>query len=235
MSYVKRSFRFRAGEPMKRYVKYLRVSTREQGRSGLGLEGQERDINHYLQTHHQDTPYEVVGRFVEVHSGSDDSRPQLLKSIELVKEMKGILIVSKLDRLSRKVSFISKLMEDKDLELVVSSLPNSTKFQLHIYSCLSEQERDFISQRTKSGLQSLKDRGVKLGTPQWNLDRLVEAKKEKHRQDCQKISHLLIPFRSQGMSLHGICNVLNTSGMTTERGTKFHPSLVSRMIKTLGV
>ena len=220
---------------MKRYVKYLRVSTREQGRSGLGLEGQERDINHYLQTNHQDTPYEVVGRFVEVHSGSDDSRTELLKSIELVKEIKGILIVSKLDRLSRKVSFISKLMEDKELELVVSSLPNSTKFQLHIYSCLSEQERDFISQRTKSGLQSLKDRGVKLGTPQWNLDRLVEAKKEKHRQDCQKISHLLIPLRSQGMSLRGICNVLNTSGMTTERGTKFHPSLVSRMIKTLGV
>ena len=220
---------------MKRYVKYLRVSTREQGRSGLGLEGQERDINHYLQTNHQDTPYEVVGRFVEVHSGSDDSRPQLQKSIELVKEMKGILIVSKLDRLSRKVSFISKLMEDKDLELVVSSLPNSTKFQLHIYSCLSEQERDFISQRTKSGLQSLKNRGVKLGTPQWNLDRLVEAKKEKHRQDCREISHLLIPLRSQGMSLRGICNVLNTAGMTTERGTKFHPSLVSRMVKTLGV
>ena len=220
---------------MKRYVKYLRVSTREQGRSGLGLEGQERDINHYLQTNHQDTPYEVVGRFVEVHSGSDDSRTELLKSIELVKEIKGILIVSKLDRLSRKVSFISKLMEDKELELVVSSLPNSTKFQLHIYSCLSEQERDFISQRTKSGLQSLKERGVKLGTPQWNLDRLVEAKKEKHCQDCQKISHLLIPLRSQGMSLRGICNVLNTSGMTTERGTKFHPSLVSRMIKTLGV
>ena len=201
---------------MKRYVKYLRISTQKQGRSGLGLEGQERDINHYLQTHHQDTPYEVVGRFVEVHSGSDDSRTELLKSIELVKEIKGILIVSKLDRLSRKVSFISKLMEDKELELVVSSLPNSTKFQLHIYSCLSEQERDFISQRTKSGLQSLKDRGVKLGTPQWNLDRLVEAKKEKHRQDCQKISHLLIPLRSQGMSLRGICNVLNTSGMTTE-------------------
>ena len=149
--------------------------------------------------------------------------------------MKGIMIVSKLDRLSRKVSFISKLMEDKDLEMVVSSLPNSTKFQLHIYSCLSEQERDFISQRTKSGLQSLKDRGVKLGTPQWNLDRLAEAKKEKHRQDCLKISHLLIPLRSQGMSLRGICNVLNTSGMTTERGTKFHPSLVSRMVKTLGV
>lgn len=149
--------------------------------------------------------------------------------------MKGILIISKLDRLSRKVSFISKLIEDKDLELVVSSLLNSTKFQLHIYSCLSEQERDFISQRTKSGLQSLNDRGGKLENPQWNLDRLAEAKQEKHRQDCLKISRLLIPLRSQGMSLRGIYNVLNTSGLTTERGTKFHPFLVSRMVKTLGV
>ena len=75
---------------MTRYVKYLRVSTREQGRSGLGLEGQERDITHYLEKHHKDSPYEVVGTFVEVHSGSDDSRPELLKSIQLVKEVKGV-------------------------------------------------------------------------------------------------------------------------------------------------
>ena len=220
---------------MKRYVKYLRVSTREQGRSGLGLEGQDRDINHYLDTHHQDSPYEVVGRFVEVHSGSDDSRPELQKSIDLVKEMNGILIVSKLDRLSRKVSFISKLMEDKDLELVVSSLPNSTKFQLHIYSCLSEQERDFISQRTKSGLQSLKDRGVKLGNPNPDIEKMVLGKRKRHEQDSQKVSHIIVPLRRQGMSLRGICEVLNSSGMKTGRGSKFHPSLVSRMVKTLGV
>ena len=223
------------GESMKRYVKYLRVSTREQGRSGLGLEGQERDINHYLETHHQDSPYEVVGRFVEVHSGSDDSRPELQKSIDLVKEMKGVLIVSKLDRLSRKVSFISKLMEDKDLELVVSSLPNSSKFQLHIYSCLSEQERDFISQRTKSGLQSLKDRGVKLGNPNPDIEKMVLGKKKRHEQDSQKVSHIIVPLRRQGMSLRGICEVLNSSGMKTGRGSKFHPSLVSRMVKPLGV
>lgn len=220
---------------MKKYVKYLRVSTREQGRSGLGLEGQDRDINHYLDTHHQDSPYEVVGRFVEVHSGSDDSRPELQKSIDLVKEMNGILIVSKLDRLSRKVSFISKLMEDKDLELVVSSLPNSTKFQLHIYSCLSEQERDFISQRTKSGLQSLKDRGVKLGNPNPDIEKMVLGKRKRHEQDSQKVSHIIVPLRRQGMSLRGICEVLNSSGMKTGRGSKFHPSLVSRMVKTLGV
>ena len=86
---------------------YFRFSTREQVLSGWGLEGQEGDINYFLETHNQDTYYEVVGRYVEVHSGSDDPRPELPKSIENAKEMKGILIVSQLERLSRKVSFIS--------------------------------------------------------------------------------------------------------------------------------
>ena len=92
-----------------------------------------------------------------------------------------------------------------------------------------------LAHAKRQGLQSLKERGVKLGTPRWNLERLVEGKKEKHRQDCQKVSDVIVPLRRRGMSLRGICEVLNSSGMTTERGTRFHPSLVSRMVKTLEV
>ena len=77
-----------------------RFSTREQVLSGWCLEGRERDINHFLETHNQDTYYEVVGRFVEIHSSSDDSRPELLMSIKNLKEMKESLIVSQLRRLS---------------------------------------------------------------------------------------------------------------------------------------
>ena len=219
---------------MRCYVTYSRISTKEQQRSGLGLDAQTRDIQLFLENY-ADTPYEVVGEFVETHSGSDNDRPELTAAIDWAKKKDAVLVVAKLDRLSRKVSFIAALMEEKDLDFRVAQMPYADKFQLHIYSCLSEQERDFISQRTKSGLQSLKERGVKLGTPKWNLDRLVEGKKEKHRQDCQKVSHLIVPLRSQGMSLRGICDVLNTSGMTTERGTRFHPSLVSRMVKTLEI
>ena len=142
---------------MRNYVVYLRVSSQEQGRSGLGLDAQERDINHFLAS--LETPHEVVGRFVEVHSGADNERPQLREAIRLAKKENGVLVVAKLDRLSRKVSFIASLMEDRDLDFKVASLPNADKFQLHIYACLAEQERDFISQRTKSALQSAKERG----------------------------------------------------------------------------
>ena len=83
----------------RKYVLYLRVSSAEQGRSGLGLEAQERDIQLFLENY-ADTPYEVAGKFVEVHSGSDDSRPQLVAAIAKAKAEKAVLVVSKLDRLS---------------------------------------------------------------------------------------------------------------------------------------
>lgn len=218
---------------MRNYVVYLRVSSQEQGRSGLGLDAQERDINHFLAS--LETPHEVVGRFVEVHSGADNERPQLREAIRQAKKENGVLVVAKLDRLSRKVSFIASLMEDRDLDFKVASLPNADKFQLHIYACLAEQERDFISQRTKSALQSAKERGVRLGTPKWNLERLAEGRKKKQKEDAQKVSHLILPLRKRGLTLRDICEVLNERGLTTARGSQFHPSLISRMLKTLEV
>jgi len=112
---------------MRKYVLYLRVSSQEQGKSGHGLEAQERDIQLFL-TNYADTPYEVAGKFVEVHTGTDDSRPQLVAAIAMAKAEKAVLVVSKLDRLSRKVSFIAALMEDRDLDFKVSQMPFADKF-----------------------------------------------------------------------------------------------------------
>ena len=84
---------------MRKFVLYLRVSSQEQGKSGLGLEAQERDIQLFL-SNYAETPYEVLGKFVEVHSGKDNDRPQLLAAIQLAKEKKAVLVCSKLDRLS---------------------------------------------------------------------------------------------------------------------------------------
>ena len=97
---------------MRKYVLYLRVSSAEQGKSGLGLEAQERDIQLFLENY-AETPYGVVERFVEVHSGKDNERPLLNAAIALAKREKAVLVVSKLDRLSRRVSFIASLMEEE--------------------------------------------------------------------------------------------------------------------------
>jgi DNA invertase Pin-like site-specific DNA recombinase len=215
-----------------KYVLYLRVSSKEQGKSGLGLEAQQRDIDLFL-ANYSDTPYEVLERFVEVQTGKDNERPLLTAAIALAKKEKAVLVVSKLDRLSRRVSFIASLMEDRGLEFRVAQMPHADKFQLHIYACLAEQERDFISQRTKAALAAAKARGVRLGAPKYHLDQLATARIQKAMTEAKQVAGVIIPLRKQGQTLKQICSVLNTSGLKTGRGTMFHPSLISRMLTTL--
>ena len=135
---------------MEQYIAYLRVSTKEQGRSGLGLDAQRRDISLFV----NQRPCEaiIIQEFVDVQSGKNNARERLTEAISFAKKHNACLLVSKLDRLSRKVSFIASLMEDKQLNFKVASMPHADKFQLHIYAALAEQERDFISLRTKAAL-----------------------------------------------------------------------------------
>ena len=219
---------------MNKFVTYKRISTKEQGKSGLGLEAQERDIKLFLENY-AETPYEVIGEFIEVQSGKDNTRKELNAAIALAKKEKAILCVSKLDRLSRRVSFIASLMEDRELDFKVAQMPYADKFQLHIYAALAEQERSFISQRTKAALKAAKERGIKLGAPKHHIDDLAKARKNKARQEAEKISGVILPLRQQGASLKVICDTLNASGITTSRGNNFHPSLISRMLSTLEV
>ena len=134
---------------MKQFITYTRVSTKRQGDSGLGLEAQERDIKLYLENY-ATVPHEVIGSFCAVESGSNADRPELNKAIEQAKHTGATLLVAKLDRLSRSVAFIATLMEDKQLEFTVATMPSADKFQLHIYAALAQQEREFISTRTKA-------------------------------------------------------------------------------------
>ena len=217
---------------MRKFVTYKRVSSQEQGKSGLGLEAQERDIQLFLENY-AETPCEVVGEFVEVHSGSDNDRPQLTAAISLAKKENAVLVVSKLDRLSRRVSHLSALMEERGLDFKVAQMPHADRFQLHIYAALAEQERQFISQRTKSALAAAKARGVRLGPTKNTVAAMVKARQEQAKRDAQKVAGVVLPLKAAGSSLRHICEVLNASGARTSRGGNFHPSLVSRMVKTL--
>ena len=130
-----------------RFVTYWRVSTAEQGRSGLGLEAQQRDFVLFLRTLHEP---KVVAEFVEVDSGGkgEGGRPELAKALELCRTQKATLLVAKLDRLSRSVAYVANLLEDKCVEFKVAQLPRASRFELHLWAALAEQEREFVSQRT---------------------------------------------------------------------------------------
>jgi len=216
-------------KPIK-YVIYYRVSTKKQGESGLGLEAQRRDIEIFLERY-SSVPFEVLQEFTEVESGKVDARPILKAAEALAKKHKAILLVSKLDRLSRDVEFIAGVIKRCDVK--VACMPNADRFQLHIYAALAEQEREFISQRTKQALQAAKARGVKLGgirdtTMQRNvaLGQYTDAFAERHRG-------VLRSFVAQGLPLRAIAKELNELGLKTTTGKEFGPMQVSRMIERL--
>ena len=218
--------------PMKQYVTYKRVSTADQGRSGLGLAAQERDIAIYLEAFSEE-PYEVIGDYVEVQSGGADDRPEMAKALELVRSTGAELLVAKLDRLSRKVSFIANLMEDRKVSLRVAAMPSADKFQLHIYAALAEQEREFISIRTKGALVEAKARGVKLGGLRDKTGKRNAAVQANAKERAERVAGIILPLRSQGATLREIAATLNMSGVVTARGGNWQASQVQRTLQRL--
>lgn len=235
-----------------KYIAYFRISTKKQGKSGNGLDAQKRDIQLYLDNY-APQDHKVIHTCQDIQSGKNDERPELANAIALAKKHKATLLVSKLDRLSRKVSFIAKVMEDKQLSLTVASMPNADKFQLHIYAALAEQERDFISIRTKAGLKSIKERNAELiakGVSPNELDHdgktlirkigghcpesLAEAnqlRKQQADQFVQRIEDIITPLI--GNPLQQIANALNNAGVKTARGLSFKPTTVKRLIERI--
>lgn len=217
---------------MKRYVIYRRVSTDGQGKSGLGLEAQDRDIRLFLEGY-SDQPFEVVAEFTEVASGSDDRRPELTKALDMARKNGAELLVAKLDRLSRKVSFIASLLDDRKVQLRVAAMPQADKFQLHIYAALAEQEREFISIRTKAALKEAKARGVKLGGARDKTMKRNQEVQRKAAERAQNVAGLIQPLREAGKSLREIAAELNRAGVRTARGGEWQASQVKRTIERL--
>jgi DNA invertase Pin-like site-specific DNA recombinase len=217
---------------MKHFIKYYRVSTRSQADSGLGLSAQQRDIDLYLSTY-AETPWTVIAEFTDVQSGKDDNRPELQKAMALAEETGATLLIAKLDRISRRVSFISAIMERKRLNLTVATMPNADKFQLHIYAALAEQEREFISLRTKQALAPLKGTG-KLGGNRGNIDKANEAARALADAHATKVMDTVRPLKEAGRTLQQIANTLNKTGVTTARGGRWYPTTVKNVLARNG-
>lgn len=217
---------------MQQFVVYRRVSTEEQGKSGLGLEAQTRDIDMFL-AHYAETPFEVAAEFTEVQSGKDTERPELAKALDLCRKLGATLLVAKLDRLSRRVSQIATLMEDRRIRFRVASMPHADNFQLHIYAALAEQEREFISRRTKAALAEAKAKGKKLGGIRPKTEARNVAVKAQAEGYAQKVAGMVQPMRQSGKTLREIADTLNASGVQTSRGGKWSAAQVMRTLDRL--
>lgn len=203
-----------------KYVAYYRVSTSKQQRSGLGLAAQKETIATFLQADD-----ELVAEFVETVSGKRDDRVRLAEAVKTARRCGAKLVIAKLDRFSRRVSFIARMMES-DVGIVVADMPTASAFQLHIFAALAQEERRLISARTKAALAQARQRGVPLGT---NAKLLAEANRERAILRAKALEQLL-PSTWRQMSYSAIARYLNSSGVTTSSGCSFHAQSVKNLI-----
>jgi DNA invertase Pin-like site-specific DNA recombinase len=216
---------------MMQFIAYYRVSTAQQGRSGLGLEAQRACVSSYVTDKGK-----IVAEYTEVESGKIDARPELAKAIEHAKRIGATLIVGKLDRLSRSVSTIFAL-RDSGVKFVACDLPEANTLTIGVIAAMAQHEREVISQRTKSALGALKARGVKLGNPQ-NLTPEAIKKAAAARTanalaaPANRIAtELATLYKANGLSLSAIARKLNENGHSTRRGKAFDGVAVRRLLE----
>jgi DNA invertase Pin-like site-specific DNA recombinase len=214
-------------------VGYIRVSTSQQGRSGLGIEAQQEALAHFAAAE----GFELVRTFVEIETGKGadalHSRPKLAGALNEARRLRCSVGVAKLDRLSRDVHFISGLMAHRVPFVVAELGPDVDPFILHLFAALAEKERALISTRTKAALAAAKARGVILGGP-----KLAKARKQAVASVKAAADHHaanVVPLireirRSGARSLHQIADALNARGIATARGGAWHAKSVSNVL-----
>lgn len=222
-------------------VAYYRVSTKAQGRSGLGMEAQKEAVERFAEAQ----GYTLISTFSETETGkgSDalETRPQLSAALRDAKLRDCPVLVAKLDRLSRDVHFISGLMKHRVPFVVTELGPNVDPFMLHIYAAVAEQERNLISDRTKKALKAAKDRGVKLGNPNGatHLKGLgngsaIEAVKVEAQERAESLSGVITAIKAEGItSANGIAGALNARHIATPRGGKWTARSVLNVLERL--
>ena len=216
---------------MRKIISYVRVSTQKQGQSGLGLEAQQKAVQHYL----VEKGAELVAEFVEVESGKkmDKQRPKLAAALDACKKHKAVLVVAKLDRLARNVHFISGLMEAK-VKFVALDMPEANELTLHVMAAFAEHEAKRISERTKAALAIAKERGVQLGTAGAdNLQPNIEARQQQAQAFAESLSGIFEGFKLRQLTQRQMVEDLNSLGIKTSRGKDWRLIQVQRMLKQL--
>lgn len=211
---------------MKPIISYVRVSTQQQGKSGLGLEAQQEANRRFAASE----GFEIAGEFIEIETGKGadalDKRPQLAAALEAARNLKGAVLVAKLDRLSRDVAFIATLMTKRVPFIVAALGADCDPFMLHIYAALAEKERRDISDRTKAALQAAKARGARLGNP---------AQAKFNEREAQAFAETLRPHLTPiiNLSSRRIASIFNANGIKTAEGKAWHSAQIIRLCDRL--
>jgi DNA invertase Pin-like site-specific DNA recombinase len=227
-------------------IAYYRVSTKKQGESDLGLEGQRAAVEAYA----RQTGARIKASYLEIESGKRADRPELAKALAHVKRSKATLCVAKLDRLAKNVEFLARVM-NSGVEFVACDNPAANRLTLHILSAVAEAEAKAISERTRTALAAAKARGAKLGSARPGHWKGREAARLAGLEKARSVAAVavaeradeayadLVPvvseLRDRGLSLREIAAKLNDDGHTTRRGKPWNAVQVARVLERAGV
>jgi DNA invertase Pin-like site-specific DNA recombinase len=216
-------------------IAYYRVSSDQQGRSGLGVEAQRAAVARFAADH----GFALVAEYVEVETGKGadalDQRPQLAAALKRAKGERCPVLVAKLDRLSRDVHFISGLMTQKVPFIVAEFGPDVDPFLLHIYAALAEKERAMISARTRAALAAVKARGEKKLGNRTNLAEAQRLGAAAGRREAERYAANVLPIieevrRAGARTLRDIAAALTARGVRTPRGGEWTAIAVKRVL-----
>jgi DNA invertase Pin-like site-specific DNA recombinase len=200
-----------------RFISYIRVSTTQQGASGLGLEAQREAVSRHV----AGARGVIVAEYCEIESGKRNDRPEIAAALAACRLRHSVLIIAKLDRLARNVFFISSLMES-GVEFVACDNPHATRLTIHILAAVAEHEREMISQRTKAALAAAKARGVRLGNPclkpgdTRHARAALSQRADRHTRDV--LPYIEAAKKAGARSLNEIAQALINRGVATASG-----------------
>ena len=226
----------------KMYAGYLRVSTAQQGKSGLGLESQRTAISAHINGH-------SMKEFLEVESGRRNDRPELIRALAYCRRTGATLIIAKMDRLSRNARFILELL-DSDVELIFCDMPQVSgptgRFLLTSMAAVAQLEREMCSVRTREALAAAKRRGVVLGARKGKspLSAYLQAHgnkagvagcKAKAACRAEAWREVMETMVSEGLSRCAIARTLNAQGEKSVRGGAWTPTAVKVVLARLEI
>lgn len=219
------------------FVAYYRVSTRKQGKHGLGIAAQREAVERHL----NGGKWRIIAEYTEVESGRRNARPELQRALATARLHQVPIVVAKVDRLTRSVAFLSRLLE-AGVDVRFADLPSiegpAGRFMLQQMAAVAELEAGFIGDRTRKALAAAKRRGVPLGGYRKGAKLTSEGRKAGGAATAAKaaaraadLAPVIAKLRAAGTtSLQGIAEALNAHQIPTARGGQWAPTQVMRVM-----
>jgi len=223
-------------------VGYYRVSTRQQGADGLGMEAQRRAVEAYAQS----VGLPIVASYHEVETGRRSdlrNRPQLTAALSHASRSRSLLVIARLNRLARNVYVTARLLES-GVDFVACDVPFATRMTIQILAVMAEYESHLISERIKAANAAARARGVDFRRPGNRLSQEAQragtvaaniAAIERSARVYADLVPLVIEFRAAGASLQRVAEQLNAIGHATQRGTPRTRSTIYTLLTREGL